>query len=143
MKFYLGNVNVNAIPDFLIPLEIIGRIWVEWGYMPEESHFEISKIDNKLHKISIVNFPFEISSTLTINLRKKLEKHYDIGIVTSLANGWYSYLMHSYSAMWPPTGPEYIESFFEPGYAESVMNYAYRVAAQMNDNKIIDKEEKK
>ncbi|WP_372370106.1 neutral/alkaline non-lysosomal ceramidase N-terminal domain-containing protein [Candidatus Uabimicrobium sp. HlEnr_7] len=136
-QFLLGNVNVNAIPDFLVPLEIVGRIWVDWGYMPERSNLEISTIDNSLHKIALANFPFEISSKLTIDLRKKLEQHYDIGIVTSLANGWYSYLMHSYSAMWPPSGPEYIESFFDPGYAESVMDYAYRVAAQMSDNKTL------
>ncbi|BBM82637.1 neutral/alkaline non-lysosomal ceramidase N-terminal domain-containing protein [Candidatus Uabimicrobium amorphum] len=133
-KFILGNVNVNAIPDFLIPLEIVGRVWVDWGYMPEESHLEISTIDNTLHQTAIANFPFEISSTLTIDLRKKLERHYDVGIVTSLSNSWYSYLMHSYSAMWPPSGPEYIESFFDPGYGECVMDYAYSVAVEMKNS---------
>lgn len=135
-KFVLGNVNVNAIPDFLIPLEIVGRVWVDWGYMPEESHLEISTIDNTFHKTAITNFPFEISSTLTIDLRKKLEKHYDVGIVTSLANSWYSYLMHSYSAMWPPSGPEYIESFFDPGYGECVMDYAYSIAVEMKKSSL-------
>lgn len=141
-RFLLGTVNVNAIPDFLIPLEIVARVWIDWGYMPKESHLGITSIDNKLQKISIANFPFEISSTLAIDLRSKLERHYDVGIVTSLANGWYSYLMHSYSAMWPPSGPEYLESFFDPGYAESVMDYAYSVAAKVYSKKKIRDSEK-